>query len=123
MKDTLGRIICTGDVIAYASTGGSYSGLDFYYIIDGCNDGTKIRALVVNPHVIELVPEIGNMPRMFTTGEYNRTSKTYTFRSMSPDEIKHKLKTGTSRLSKGVNAYIIDDDYAQEVKRFICAHS
>ena len=37
MKDTLGRIICTGDVIMHASAS-RYSELDTYYVIGGYND-------------------------------------------------------------------------------------
>lgn len=121
MKDTLGRIICTGDVIVHASAS-RYSGLDTYYVIDGYNDGTKIRALVVSPHAMEIIPKNDNMPRMFCTFEYDPISKNYTHRPMSPDEIKHKLKKGTTHLSKSLNAYIINDDYAQEVKRLINAY-
>ena len=38
MNDKIGRIICTGDVIVYASTGRS-SSIDIYYVLDGYNDG------------------------------------------------------------------------------------
>ena len=121
MKALLGRIICTGDVIVRVSAT-RYTGLDTYYVIDGYNGGTKIRALVVSPYSLEIVLKNENMPRMFCTAEYDPISKNYTHRPMSPDEIKHKLKKGTTHLSKGLNAYIINDDYAQEVKRLINAY-
>ncbi len=117
MKDRIGRIICTDDVIVYASTGRS-SSIDIYYVLDDYNDGDKIRVLMVNPWTLEIMPET-NVPRMFSTGEYNPISKKYIYRSMSPDEIKHTLKKCSTHLSKCVNAYIINDDYANEVKRFI----
>lgn len=120
MKDKLGRIICTDDVIVYASTGRS-SSLDTYYVLDGYNDGDKIRVLLVNPWLLEIMPEI-HVPRMFSIGEYSSASGKYTYRSMTRDEMRHLLKKGTSHLKMESNAYIIDDGYANEVKRFVNAH-
>lgn len=120
MKDKIGRIICTDDVIVYALTGRS-SSIDIYYVLDGYNDGDKIRVLMVNPGSLEIMPET-NVPRMFSTGNISSTTGIYIYRPMTRDEIQHLLKTGTSHRSIGVNAYIINDDYAQEVKRFINAY-
>ena len=124
MKDKFGRIICTGDVIVYAATGRS-SSLDIYYVLDGYNDGDKIRVLMANPRSVAVMPET-NAPRMFSTGDYSTgtnpyglVSSKYTYRAMSLAEIQHTLKKGTSHLSLGGNAYIIDDMYAHEVKRLI----
>ena len=120
MKDKLGRIICTGDVIVYASTGRN-SSLDIYYVLDGYNDGDKIRVLSVNPWLLEIMPET-SMPRMFNTGEYTPSAGKYVYRSMTRAEIQHLLKKGTSHLKMESNAYIVDDGYANEVKRFVNAH-
>ena len=120
MNDKIGRIICTGDVIVYASTGRS-SSIDIYYVLDGYNDGDQIRVLMVNPWSLEIMPET-SVPRMFSTGEYNPISKKYIFRSMTRDEMRHLLKKGTTHLKIYSNAYIINDDYAQEVKRLINAY-
>lgn len=120
MKDKIGRIICTDDVIVYASTGRS-SSIDIYYVLDGYNDGDKIRVLMVNPWSLEIMPET-YVPRMFSTLNYNSASGKYMYRSMTRDEMRHLLKKGTTYLSKGVNAYIINVDYAQEVKRLINAY-
>jgi hypothetical protein len=120
MKDKVGRIICTGDVIVYAATGRS-SSLDIYYVLDGYNDGDKIRVLMANPWSVAVMPET-NAPRMFSTGDYNPSKTKYEYRSMSRAEIQHLLKKGTSHLKMHSNAYIVDDVYAQEVKRVINAH-
>ena len=112
MKDNIGRIICTGDVIVYASTGRS-SSLDIYYVLDGYNDGDKIRVLMANPWSVAVTPET-NAPRMFSTGDYNPSKTKYEYRAMSLSEIQHTLKKGTSHLRHGGNAYIIDDSHLPE---------
>lgn len=120
MKDKIGRIICTDDVIVYASTGRS-SSIDIYYVLDGYNDGDQIRVLKVNPWSLEIMPET-NVPRMFSTDNYISASGKFMYRSMTCDERRHLLKKGTSHLKIYSNAYIINDDYAQEVKRLINAY-
>lgn len=120
MKDKIGRIICTDDVIVYASTGRS-SSIDIYYVLDGYNDGDKICVLMVNPWSLEIMPET-NVPRMFSTDDYISASGKYMYRSMTRDEMRHLLKKGTSHLKIYSNVYIIDDGYANEVKRFIRAY-
>ncbi len=114
MKDKLNRDIQTGDVIAYGSSARG-GGLDFYYVIS-TNEGS-VKAFQVNPYNIETIPEVG-CARMFTMTRYDEVTRRLVYEPMDR-KMRDKQLTKGSRLSLSSHAYIMDDEYANIVKRFV----